>query len=191
MAAIFEKYHPLLSAHYRLDWLTLFKLKEVYALRHDPAQAAQSGRETDATIEDTARYVNQAMRLIMRNEALLYGIGDKKTQVMLGSICLWQFDAALTQGQLRFEVLPAGADQAVMTEVLPRVVGFAFFELGLSQLQAVLPANATEAIGLLTAAHFTAGPFAHERTLASGTKVPLVQLTVTKDAVADDAAFHF
>ncbi|WP_262315911.1 GNAT family N-acetyltransferase [Lacticaseibacillus parakribbianus] len=174
--AHFEKYHPLLSAHYQLDWLTLFRLKDVHALRADAVQAALSGREVDTSIEATARYVNRSMQLVMGDQALLYGIGDRTTGAFLGSICLWNFNEAKTTAQLRFEAL-ATTPAAVMAEVLPRVAGFAFFELGLQSLFVVVPQEAAAARALLAANHFTAA--AADR------------LVLTAASVAADPAFQF
>lgn len=186
----FEKYHPLLSVHYELDWLTNFKLKTVAALRADETQAWISGRTRDTSIPETARYVNQAMRLVMGNKALLYGIGDRKTHDFLGSICLWQFDAGMNKGQMRFEQLPS-TSPAVMTEIIPRVAGFAFFELGLSELYAIIPETATASLDLLKQFGFTATPANHSRTLPNGEKVPLLRLTLQRQQVETDPTFHF
>ena len=70
----FEKYHPIMSVHYTMDWLTTFKIKDIFQLRADRQVAAESGREFDQKITDTARYINRSMRLVMSNNALLYGI---------------------------------------------------------------------------------------------------------------------
>ena len=70
----FEKYHPIMSVHYTMDWLTTFKIKDIFQLRADRQIAAESGREFDQKITDTARYINRSMRLVMSNNALLYGI---------------------------------------------------------------------------------------------------------------------
>ncbi|WP_125706173.1 GNAT family N-acetyltransferase [Lacticaseibacillus daqingensis] len=188
--AHFEKYHPLLSAHYQLDWLTLYRLKDIYRLRQDVDQAALSGRTVDHSIEATAHYVNEAMRFVMADNSLLYGIGDRQSKAFLGSICLWRFDSAMTEAQLRFEVLPE-TPAAVMAEILPRVAGFAFFELGLSTLYVLLPATATAEIAQLEATHFAQSPTDHTRALPDGSKVPLVRLTLTRTTVAEKPEFQF
>ena len=51
----FEKYHPIMSVHYTMDWLTTFKIKDIFQLRADRQVAAESGREFDQKITDTAR----------------------------------------------------------------------------------------------------------------------------------------
>ncbi|KRO16261.1 GNAT family N-acetyltransferase [Lacticaseibacillus saniviri] len=152
--AIFEKYHPIMSAHYTLDWLTTFTVKEVFALRHDATIAQQSGREVDTDLTATVHYINRSMHLVMSNQALLYGIKDRETNQFLGSFCIWNFDQDLSQAQIRFELLPEVQHQGVMSEVLARMVEFAFVELGLNQLVAELPAPNSALTSLLLANHF-------------------------------------
>ncbi|WP_390409076.1 GNAT family N-acetyltransferase [Lacticaseibacillus jixiensis] len=188
--AIFEKYHPLLSEHYTLDWLTAAKLKDVYALRADVTQAQQSGREVDASITDTAHYVNRSMRLVMSNQALLYGIVERGSERFVGSVCLWQFDQARTQAQLRLETAPGVAADAVIQEILPRVIGFAFFELGLTSIHIVVPETATTLLKWLEANHFTKRPYAHQRTIGEQ-KVALLDLALSVETVADDPRYRF
>ena len=69
----FELYHPILTEHFALDWLTHSKVRDIFELRHDPEIAKASDRDIDATIEDTTTYVNQMMRVVMNNEALIWG----------------------------------------------------------------------------------------------------------------------
>ena len=46
----FEKYHPIMSVHYTMDWLTTFKIKDIFQLRADRQVATESGREFDQKI---------------------------------------------------------------------------------------------------------------------------------------------
>ena len=186
----FEKYHPLLSTHYTLDWLTNSNLKAVHELRANTQQAELSGRKTDHDIPATAHYINQSMRLVMKNQALLYGITDRATKKFVGSICLWQFDADFTRAQLRLEVADAELAESLYQEIIPRVVGFSFFELGLSHLTMIVPEHA-ELKQWLAANHFQNQPYPHTRKLANGQKVALLAMTLARDAVVDDPAYRF
>lgn len=178
----FEKYHPLLSTHYTLDWLTASKLKELHALRADAIQAALSDRETDAAFTQTARYVNHAMRLVMSNQALIYGVTDRQTHALAGSVALLAIDPQLTQAQLQVESTPGNDATTFYDEIIPRIVGFGFFELGLDTLTASLPQAATPLSAWLLAHHFTptASPQPNRQSL-----------TLTKAVVADDPQYHF
>ncbi|WP_461213976.1 GNAT family N-acetyltransferase [Lacticaseibacillus sp. GG6-2] len=178
----FEKYHPLLSAHYTFDWLTASKLKELHALRADATQATLSDRTTDAAFTQTARYVNHAMRLVMANQALIYGVTDRQTQALVASVALLAIDPQLTQAQLQVESTLGDDSVALYDEIIPRIVGFGFFELGLATLTASLPQVATPLGTWLLAHHFepTASP-----------QLGRQFLTLAKSAVADNPQYHF
>ena len=188
----FEKYHPIMSVHYTMDWLTTFKIKDIFQLRADRQIAAESGRGFDQKITDTARYINRSMRLVMSNNALLYEIKDRANGDFLGSFCIWNFSEKKTVAQVRFETLAEHQGEGVMSEVLKRMLGFAFFELGLKRVYVILPATNERAAKLLAANVFTqVGDYHHDRTLPDGTKVPLARFELSADAVADNDAFHF
>ena len=172
----FEKYHPLLSERYTLDWLTASRLKDLHALRADPSVAAFSARQPDATITATARYVNQAMGAIMRNQALVYGITDRQSQTLVGSVAL----LAITDAQAQLQLEVPQADPAVYAEIIPRISSFAFFELELKTLTVDLP----ESDSLLRTQLLT---FGFQPSSTSGRQV----FSLARTTVKDDSRFRF
>lgn len=149
----FEKYHPIMSRHYNLDWLTNFKLKDILAMRHMRDIAIAQGRPIDTEITETAHFVNRAMALVMANRALLYGVGTRGADDLLATFGIYGFSTDQRCATVRMAA-PATADPAVLAEVLPRMIGFAVHELGLTRMvagQIVRPADRE----LYLANHFT------------------------------------
>ncbi|GEK29646.1 GNAT family N-acetyltransferase [Furfurilactobacillus siliginis] len=164
----FEKYHPIMTAHYVLDWLTTYKVKDVFALRHDASVAQASGRSVDTDIMATAAYVNHMMSLVMNNNALIWGVGDKVTNDYLGTFMLW--DVSEKSAAVGYELLPAMQQQGVMGEVLTHMISFAFDELHLQQLIADTASDNAASQALLVAHGFTRQPdFNREDATVSGT----------------------
>jgi ribosomal-protein-alanine N-acetyltransferase len=151
----FELYHPIFTNRLVLDWLTKSKIKSIFELRHNPTIAEQVGRPIDATIEATTTYVNQMMRLVMNNEALIWGITRQSDQQFLGSFAIMDFDHDQKTATLQFELLPAYQHQGYLKEVLTHMINFSFAELGLSQINVLLPPTNQVAKPLLIAAGFT------------------------------------
>lgn len=133
--AIFEKYHPIMSVHYTMDWLTLFKAKDVLTMRQNQEIATAQGRPVDKNIADTAHFVNRAMALVMGNQALLYGIRDRQTDELTGTFGFYGFSTDKDCATVRMATLPE-VPLKVEAEVLPRMLGFAVHELGLRRLVA-------------------------------------------------------
>ncbi|WP_412989056.1 GNAT family N-acetyltransferase [Pediococcus siamensis] len=132
----FEKYHPILTPHYTLDWLTAVNVIDIYNLRHNAENARLSARAVDTDVKQTADYVNRTMHAIMTNKALMWAILDRKTDKFLGTFCIWQFDENRTTATIKFEISPDQQNHGIMSEVLNRMVQFAFTELGLQTLLA-------------------------------------------------------
>mgnify|MGYP000885396150 CR=1 FL=1 len=152
---IFEKYHPIMTKHYELDWLTTFKVKEIFALRHDASVAKLTNRDVDATIMDTAAHVNRVMSKIMHNDALVWGIGDKRTGEFLGTFGFDSFVADRTTAAITFELLPSAQRQGVMSEVLSHMLSFAFDELDLQKVIATVQSANVQTVMLLKGQGFT------------------------------------
>ncbi|BDR57547.1 hypothetical protein [Xylocopilactobacillus apis] len=68
----FEKYHPLLTEHYKMDWLTAFPLKDIIL--------------KIGSASETAKFINQQMRLVMANQKLFYGVADRSSNLFLGFV---------------------------------------------------------------------------------------------------------
>lgn len=174
----FEKYHPIMTAHYVLDWLTTYKVKDVFTLRHDAMVAQASGRPVDADIMATAAYVNHMMSLVMNNNALVWGVGDKVTSDYLGTFMLW--DVTETSAAVGYELLPSMQQHGVMGEVLTHMVSFAFDELHLQKLIADTAADNVASQALLMAHGFTRElDFSREDATVSGTPQTMWRYVLT------------
>lgn len=77
---LFEKLHPLMTARYRLDWLTQFKLTDIMAIWH------LSTEKNEALI--AAKAVNQKMSDVMQNRTITWGILDQQTKKMVAIISI-------------------------------------------------------------------------------------------------------
>lgn len=78
--AKFELYHPILTPHFTLDWLTQFKVRDINVLRQQTVPGE--------SIIDTANYVNREMSTIMHDRALTWGVGDKQSDDFRGIVHL-------------------------------------------------------------------------------------------------------
>ncbi|MCD2256982.1 GNAT family N-acetyltransferase [Lactobacillus sp. CC-MHH1034] len=145
----FEKYHPIMTPHYTLDWLTTFTVKEVFQLRQDQTLAQATRRQTDSTLTDTVHYISQTMREVMGNHKLLWGIQDRKSTTFLGTFTFENFNADENSVEVSYELLPQFQHQGIMSEILTHMTRFAFDELNLSQLKAITYKDQSDSSALL------------------------------------------
>ncbi|UQS86265.1 GNAT family N-acetyltransferase [Nicoliella spurrieriana] len=70
----FEGLHPLMTAHYRLDWLTKAKLPAVMKLNRALGHPS--------SLQATSEFVNETMRKIMAGQLLCWGISNRDEQLI-------------------------------------------------------------------------------------------------------------
>lgn len=147
----FEKYHPIMTPRFTFDWLTVSTVKDVFALRHDPAVAAQTNRPADADINQTVDYISHTMVAVMRNRQLTWGITDRSAKQFVGIFSLDPIDEDSGQAGLHLELVPKELTAASVREIIGHMSAFAFAELGLSSLTIWVPAGDTTVQPTLTA----------------------------------------
>lgn len=133
----FEIYRPIMIGDYTLDWLNNFTVKEINALRMNKAVAKSAGRETDFDLYATVGFIQNAMKQVMSNQSLIYGIKKRSTGELVGEFGLLNYDADENCMELHYELLPEFQHQGIMSAILDHMVTFAFEELGLDYLHAV------------------------------------------------------
>lgn len=123
--AKFELYHPILTPHYQLNWLTQFKVKDINALRQRI--------NPNETIIETANYINREMSTVMNDQALTWGVSDKQQDNFIGIVNLAPSDQQVNEALLTItSVTPA--DQTLANEIQAYMSEFAKNELQTSHL---------------------------------------------------------
>lgn len=129
----FEKYHPLLTEHYTLDWLTSTPLKTAYQLL-----PKISSSYVWQNFSESAQFLNQTMLKIMRNEQLVWGITRRASHALVGVASLTEFNS----GTVQLKVAGLASDEEVaqvLRESLTYLTAFSFAELNQQQINLVPP----------------------------------------------------
>ncbi|WP_057769228.1 GNAT family N-acetyltransferase [Lactobacillus selangorensis] len=150
----FEAYHPMMTEHVQLNWLTAYPLKDIYALRSNTEIAQQNDREPDHDMKETAYYINHTMQTIMANQALTWGFSQRTTHQFIGLIELADFMAERTQATLHYEMSLDRQNTEELNELFQYVVAFAQRELNLKQLSITLSADDHLAASILATLGF-------------------------------------
>lgn len=124
--AKFELYHPIMTPHFSLDWLTQFKVKDINALR----QRAVPGE----SMIDTASYVNREMSTVMHDQALTWGVAEKQSANFRGIVHLIPHTSEATTAQLT--IIPVKQpDDALVSEIQTYMRDFTSQNFNQSTLQ--------------------------------------------------------
>ncbi|VDG21285.1 GNAT family N-acetyltransferase [Lactiplantibacillus mudanjiangensis] len=148
--AKFEKYHPILTPHYTLDWLTQSRMNAILAFDQltDPT----------ATLLTTADAVNQIMRDIFHDQKLVWGITDRQNDQFIGQAGFDHLDSSPDQATLKVRLIPSAHTAPVLTELYPRLTDFATDELKRPHLSITLTATDQISVPILTALGYRIDP---------------------------------
>lgn len=151
-------YHPMMTAHYALDWLTIFSLKDIHELLTNEVVAKQAQKTIVDNLDQTVSYVNGAMQAVMKNQKLIWGVSDHELTRFMGVFELGPFDQDQKSADIFFALLPQYQKHGVMSEILDYITKFAFQELELGQLTAEVPMENEPAQKILIHAGFKQDP---------------------------------
>lgn len=79
-------------------------------------------------------WVRDRLAAWLRREAYFFGVWDKETANLIGFIALEQVDWQIPRAEIQFFIDREFEQQGIMTEVLNRLVGFAFEQLKMQKL---------------------------------------------------------
>lgn len=125
----FEHYHPMMSAHYTLDWLTQTPLKIIHA-----------AIPTERSMTEMAQVVSKAMQLVMHNQALIWGIVQRDNQQFAGVASL-SIDTVAQCAELKFIYQADRLPVAGRNEISDYLAAFTFAELELPHFVITLAAT--------------------------------------------------
>lgn len=91
--------------------------------------AAKVGSEADCEL-----WVRDRLAAWLRHEAYFFGIWDKDSAELIGFISLENVDWQIPRAEVQFFIDQAFAERGIMTEVLKRLVVFAFEQLRMQKL---------------------------------------------------------
>lgn len=119
----FEKFHPVLTAHLTLDWLTQTPVKSIDDLFSKPTITTAKAERMPSQILDTVKEINHIMRRVMNGKELTWGITDSNSESFVGIVSLRGFEETTEHGSIEFIIDQDHSE--CLAEVVERTVLFA------------------------------------------------------------------
>ncbi len=112
-----------------LRQLTLEDAEEILFLRTDERVLEYIDIEKAETLEDAKRFIEK----INSGEEgwFFWGITEKNSPKVIGTICLWNIEAAESKADIGFVLHPDYWGKGIMQEVIPAVINFGFQKMKL------------------------------------------------------------
>ncbi|HLG61085.1 MAG TPA: GNAT family N-acetyltransferase [Ktedonosporobacter sp.] len=96
------------------------------------------GHEPHRSLEETRQLIEQTQARYARREAIRWGLTLKGEDRVIGSCSLHHFDTGFHRAETGYELNRAFWRQGLMTEAMFAVLTYAFTELGLHRIEAII-----------------------------------------------------
>ncbi len=129
--------------------------EQIFSLRSDPGVNQFIDRATYSDPEEATAFIIKINEGIKNNEWYYWAITLKNSDLLIGTICLWNINWKESVAEIGFEMLPQHQGQGLMREAIECVMQFTFEELKLNVLQGFTHKFNTRSISLMEKIGFT------------------------------------
>jgi ribosomal-protein-alanine N-acetyltransferase len=84
----------------------------------------------------------------------MWAVTQKGNPSLIGTICLWNIIVHKAQAEIGYELLPGFQGKGIMQEAIPRVIRYAFEDMALRSIVAVLEPGNLRSVKLLQKHNF-------------------------------------
>ncbi len=100
------------------------------------------GRSSTQTLQHVLGFIALRRQDWEDKKSVYWGIVLKETGCLIGTICFWNLDYAVSTAEIGYELLPAEQGKGLMKEAIDNVLAYGFEIMKLSEITAcLLPAN--------------------------------------------------
>ncbi len=110
--------------------------KEVLLIRSSPSVNHFIQRAPTSSLKDAEEFIQKIISGGENGGTIYWIITMKDSDVMIGSICLWNFSPDRTKAELGYELDPAFQQQGIMSEAMKCVLDFGLASLKLDKIEA-------------------------------------------------------
>ncbi|HNP24952.1 MAG TPA: GNAT family N-acetyltransferase [Panacibacter sp.] len=128
-----------------LRQLTAEDDQQIFALRSDNAINKYLNRQKANTIDDARNFINQ----VVNNHSLYWAIHLTDQNMLVGTVCLFNFSADQCQCEIGYELLTSFQGSGIMREAVQQVVDYAFHTTKVKRIEASAHRDNERSVNLL------------------------------------------
>lgn len=126
--------------------LQLDDQEAVFEMRSNPEVMKYIPRPLAQTLTDALEHIVQNLKISDANEGANWGIEEKESKKLIGSICVFHIQKENYRGEVGYILNPKWHNKGIMNEALQAIIKFAFEKMNLHSLEALIdPANIASA----------------------------------------------
>lgn len=152
----FTSFPQLMTERLLLRRLNEADAHDILILRSNEQVNQFLDRPACIDLEAAKNFIAKIEKAIGNNESLYWVINLKGNDKLIGTICLWNFEADKMQAEIGFELHPDFQEKGIMREALSEVLAFGFKELKLKTITALTNPGNLPSVKLLQKAGFIA-----------------------------------
>ena len=128
--------------------------QSIFALRSDPEINKYLDRQPSKTMEDAISFIKKINDNIEKNISIYWAITLTDSQIIVGTICLFDFSDEKNKCEIGYELLTDFQGQGIMKEAAEEVTGYAFQTMRLQKIEALTHIRNRNSIRFLTKSGF-------------------------------------
>ena len=128
--------------------------QSIFALRSDPEINKYLDRQPSKTMEDAISFIKKINDNIEKNISIYWAITLTNSQIIVGTICLFDFSDEKNKCEIGYELLTDFQGQGIMKEATEEVTGYAFQTMRLQKIEALTHIRNRNSIRFLTKSGF-------------------------------------
>lgn len=129
--------------------LTIEDAEALFDLRGNPANFKYSDFTPYQSVERAKTFIERIQDDYQLNLVHFWAIADQKTNHLIGTICLWDYNPNAKSAEVGYEVITSYQLQGIASEALAEVIHFAFESCQLKQIIAVTHIKNQGSVALL------------------------------------------
>ena len=116
--------------------IELNNLDDLFKLRSNKEVVKFVEKKADKTKKETKLFIQKIIVGVKKNETFYWGIHLKNKQNLVGTICLWSFNADKSTAEIGYELHPDFQQKGYMLEASKSIIQYGFEILGLKTISA-------------------------------------------------------
>ena len=123
--------------------------QEIFSLRSDGEINKYLNRQVSNTIEDARNFIKKVNENIKKNDSLYWAITLGDRNILVGTICLFNFSNENGKCEIGYELLTNFQGQGIMKEAAEKVIDYAFNTIKVQKIEAFFHRDNQRSINLL------------------------------------------
>ena len=145
----FKLFPILATERLNLRQLLITDEQEIFTLRSDCEINKYLDRQVSNTIEDARNFIKKVNENINKNDSLYWAITLGDRNILVGTICLFNFSNENGKCEIGYELLTNFQGQGIMKEAAEKVIDYAFNTIKVQKIEAFLHRDNQRSINLL------------------------------------------